>query len=361
MQSANYLKAENYSSQNKSTKMIFVTLVMLDDGYIPGALLLGYSLRRQNPEFILACMVTEDISEQGRDVLGVIFDFVIEVEKIFVPCDRMKQSHYLPYVFTKLNALLLCKNGLLPFSPEKVIFIDADVLPLKKYEDLSALDPPAGIINEFKSNYIAVDQTNQYRIKEQTVSSGKWHWHHIYEPICPHGARIPRYITDRVKNNPGNMGVNGALLVLKPSVDEYERIMKDLHKTTARNRILEYSWPEMQYLTARWSGQWTNIDLKYCGLKGYPSLKFLYGTHYAGVKPWKIADGRDDLFDLPDHRAWFDLYVNMFADYAIEFQDYNKGKRVLRAISRLQHRRGQMIEFGPKGRDIRRASAMIGY
>ena len=40
----------------------FVTLVMLDDGYIPGALVLGYALRRQNPEFPLICMITEEIS-----------------------------------------------------------------------------------------------------------------------------------------------------------------------------------------------------------------------------------------------------------------------------------------------------------
>jgi hypothetical protein len=89
-------------------------------------------------------------------------------------------------------------------------------------------------------------------------------------------------------------------------------------------------------------------------------MKFLYGTHYAGVKPWKIADERDDLLRLPDHRAWFDLYARVFTDYAMEFREYNKGQRILRAISAALHRGSRMIEFGPKGHDSWRAIEMIG-
>ena len=31
--------------------------------------------------------------------------------------------------------------------------------------------------------------------------TGKWVWHGLYEPMCPHGKKIPQYITDRVKTD----------------------------------------------------------------------------------------------------------------------------------------------------------------
>ena len=47
-----------------------------------------------------------------------------------------------------------------------------------------------------------------------------------------------------------------------------------------------FTWPDMQYVTMRWSGQWHSVDVKYSGFNGYPNLAALHGTHYAGVKPW---------------------------------------------------------------------------
>ena len=49
-----------------------------------------------------------------------------------------------------------------------------------------------------------------------------------------------------------------------------------------------FDWPDMQYLTIRWSGRWRNIDVRYSALNGYPSLEVLYGTHFAGFKPWYL-------------------------------------------------------------------------
>jgi glycogenin glucosyltransferase len=332
MKSIECPRAGRGSGLHTTDKTAFVTLVMLDDGYIPGALLLGYALRKQNYRSLLICMVTEEITSPGRDLLRIIFDHVVEVEKVFVPCRRMKQSHYLPYVFTKLNTLLLSSGGLLSLDLQKVIFLDADVLPLKNYHALTSLVPPAGIINEYKSNLILNDKAGRYRIKDRSGSQGKWHWHNIYDPICPHGSAIPAYITDRVRANAGNMGIHGALLVLKPSVYEFDRIMMDLNRPETCDKILRYCWPEMQYLTLRWSGLWRNIDIRYCGLKGYPSMDLLYGTHFAGVKPWKILDGRSDLCQLPDHRVWYDLYLKMFDEYPEGFKGRGKYRKLARAI-----------------------------
>lgn len=336
MKSSDCRRVSYGPSKESLSRSAFVTLVMLDDGYIPGALLLGYSLRETYPESVLICMVTDEISSSTKNLLGLFFNFVIEVEKIYVPCRGMKQAHYLPYVFTKLNALLLCSGGLLSYNPEKVVFIDADVLPLRNYYDLTALKPPAGIINEYKSNLIKTDRSNRYCLAESNRSKGKWHWHNIYDPVCPHGEPIPSYITDQVRDNLKNMGVHGALMIMQPSLDEYEHIMKDINRPDTKNRIRQYRWPEMQYLTLRWSGQWQNIDIKYCGFKGYPSIDMLYGTHFAGVKPWRLSASKRSLHNLPDHRLWHDMYLRMYADYQTEFSDYVKGKKLAAVINSLR-------------------------
>ena len=65
----------------------------------------------------------------------------------------------------------------------------------------------------------------------------EWHWHEIYENICPHGERIPKDITDRVLQYPDNLGVNASLWVLKPSMAEYESIMEDIAREETRAMI----------------------------------------------------------------------------------------------------------------------------
>ncbi len=330
-------EAEHRALRYRYHRTAFVTLVMLDDGYIPGAILLAYSLRQQHSEFLLICMVTNEVSAEGRKLLTIFFDRVVEVDKIFVPCRRMKESHYLPYVFTKLNVLRLGRGGLSGLDLKKVIFIDADVLPLRNYGDLVSLNCPAGIINEYRSHLALTDRTNNFQVKTETFRHRKWHWHNIYDPICPHGTKIPTYITDQVKYNTANMGVNGALLVLEPSREEYDRIVKDLKGTDTKDRVRRFCWPEMQYLTIRWSGRWTNIDIRFCGFKGYPSVELLYGTHFAGVKPWKILDGRSDLYRRPDFRVWYDLYLKMYSQYSKVLSNHVKYRKLQRIIKEAKN------------------------
>ncbi len=43
-------------------------------------------------------------------------------------------------------------------------------------------------------------------------------------PGCPHGALIPKEITDRVAENPQNQGVNAAVWCLSPNMKEYLRV-----------------------------------------------------------------------------------------------------------------------------------------
>jgi len=50
------------SNTNLSNKSAFVTFLMLNDSYLPGALMLAYGLRKQETEVDLVCLITEEIT-----------------------------------------------------------------------------------------------------------------------------------------------------------------------------------------------------------------------------------------------------------------------------------------------------------
>ena len=52
---------------------------MIGDEYVPGALVLAYSLKKVKTKARLVVMVTKDVSEKARNQLKLIFDDIVEV------------------------------------------------------------------------------------------------------------------------------------------------------------------------------------------------------------------------------------------------------------------------------------------
>jgi alpha-N-acetylglucosamine transferase len=337
-----YRAPERVKRPDGTSRFAYVTLLMLNDSYLPGVLMLAYALRKQNTRADLVCMVTEEITHGARRALELLFDHVVEVEKIFVPYKRRQRRQYIPYVFTRASALRLGKDGDLGFRYDKLVALDADVLPLRHYDHLFLLDAPAGILNEHKSRFLDYDSDGRYVIPPSVERTGTWRWHDVYEKICPHGHRIPQEITDRVRQDPTNMGVNSALLVFEPSMDEFRSIKDDLGRPDVLRFVGDlFEWPDMQYLTMRWSGRWSNIDLRFCGFSGYPNLSVLCGTHYAGLKPWQFkktqAMARYRRFE--DFQFWFSEYTTMMTTAYPKLQENRRLSRLLKETRRLVTKR----------------------
>jgi len=290
---------------------------MLSDGYLPGALLQAYQLSKQTPCIPKVCLATEDITDTALSALLLVYDHVVSVDKIFVPHIRRQERQDRPFLLTKLQALRLGPDGDLGLNCRKIVFLDADILPLKRFDQLFLLQTPAGVLNERKSHFIAADSDGRYIRPADVDISGRWVWHQVYRNIG-HGSRIPEEITERVRIDHSNLGVNSALMVLHPSIREYDDIREDIQRAGTRRRLTEtFDWPDMQYLTLRWSGKWINIDISFCGFCGYPSLTALCGTHYAGQKPWNYRNAGSfrQYGRYPDFRYWHQQFLNMMADY----------------------------------------------
>ena len=315
-----FSKPTQMRQPNGRSHYAFVTFLMLNDSYLPGVLLLAHGLRRQKSQADLICMVTEEISRPARQALAHLYDFVIDVEKIYVPHKRVQKRPYLPYVFTRLHALRLGSDGDLGHAYEKIVLLDADLLPLRHYDHLFALSTPAGTINERKIHVMEWGDDGNFIIPDQRGAGRYLELASIFTLIVLHGKPIPAEITDRVASDPTNTGVISSLLVLEPSLTEFQSILADIQSPQIQPLVGNaFDWPEMQYLTLRYSGRWTNVDLRFHSLNGYPTLDVLNGIHYTGFKPWQFrrTGSMQRYGRRADFQLWFKLYREMMQAYPL--------------------------------------------
>jgi len=295
----------------------FVTYVIRNDSYIPGALLLAYALRQMDTPADLVCLTTPDISARGRSSLELLFDRTITVEPLSLSCCRDQRRQYLSQVLSRINVLRLGSDGDLGCAYAKVVLLDADLLPLRCFDHLFALATPAGVLNERADYLKQTDDSRRYLTDLGQLKWGRWRWHSVYRTMG-HGQEIPSEVTDRVASDPGNYGVNSALLVVSPNMSEYESIRDDLEKCEATRKLCAgFRWPDMQYLTMRWSGRWHNVDACFAGIGGYPSVSVLFGTHFAGPKPWQVRHKSvlRSYSRYPDFQRWYREYLGMMAEH----------------------------------------------
>ena len=101
-------------------RFAFVSFLMLNDNYLPGALALAFSLRRQSTQADLVCLITDGVSAHARGCLLLLFDRVLEVERFYVAHARRQERQDRPYFFTRVNALKLGRDGELVRISERV-------------------------------------------------------------------------------------------------------------------------------------------------------------------------------------------------------------------------------------------------
>ena len=97
-------------------------------------------------------------------------------------------------------------------------------MPIRHYDHLFLLEPPGAILNENASHLEARAAVDRY-----AVYPGRWCRHKEYAAI-PHGSPVPASITDRVRTDTTNYGMNTALLLVRPLQEEYHEIAEDVRR-----------------------------------------------------------------------------------------------------------------------------------
>jgi len=298
---------------------------MRGDGYLPGALVLAYALKLQT-EYDCICLVTDDVSPKAQHALDLVYDKVILINELRIKSSVGTGRSDRNLLMTRLEALRLGQDGGLGEQYDKIMLLDADVLPISNYDELFTLPAPAGIIMECKHESYS----------DASADSDNWSWHSRYKPICPHGSLIPKGITDRVACDLTNMGVNAGLWVLEPSKKAYDSFIAALHTHDIMCLVKTFPWPEMQLTTLLWSGKWTNIDIRYCSIGGYPRLDILHGIHFAGLKPWQM-NSRSAMHyaKYPDFALWRQYFSALYWSIP-SLRDYPMLKRLWQFCNQMK-------------------------
>ena len=314
----------------KEKKNAYVTFVMRNDSFIPGALVLAYSIKKHRTQYDLVCLITTSISSQGKSCLEQIYDKVIIVDEIYLEHSNSVGRSDRSVLFTRLQCLRLGSDGGLGTNYEKIVVLDADIMFLKNNDELFELETPAGIINEAKDHFLPLKNA-------PSIYPCSSNWYTYYQDICPHSSPIPQEITDRVWDDETILGVNACLWVLSPSKKEFDKIMKALRSNYVKEKIQRFNWPEMQYMTYFWSGKWHSIDYRFAAYNGLPDVNSIFATHYAGLKPWDDKKMKALLHyrHHPDYQLWYTALSELFSLSTTEFLNMPKMKRLQKLIQVL--------------------------
>lgn len=231
----------------------YVTFLIKNDTFLSGALVFAYSLIKQLTNKELLCFVSHDISMDAVKMLEILYDEVIFVDSIITKNKRVGKRNDLDELFTRFTALKLDDKSFNGCSYKKILIADSDILPINNWDQLFDLDAPAGILNEAKENRLEWDEQGSFIIPKNIKKTKEWNWHQIYKDY-PHGSLIPKSITDKVNSDRNNMGINAGIYLLEPSTELFNDILKDISNDVTKERISNFIWPEMQYLTSKLSG-----------------------------------------------------------------------------------------------------------
>lgn len=133
-------------ARNAHGANVWCTLVMLNDSYACGAVVVAKSLRNVGTKYPIWCMVADGVSPECIDFLQKHFDNVVQVPLITHQCVPMKSKKqrdiygsWIHASFTKCN---IFNPELFP-AVDKVCFVDADMSFLENCDDLFHVATPA--------------------------------------------------------------------------------------------------------------------------------------------------------------------------------------------------------------------------
>ncbi len=249
----------------------------------------------------MICIVTEEVPAECAYYISYLYDYIFCTGQTRVKNLNRRGRGDREKLFVRFAVLELLKKERLCY--DRIILCDSDLLPLRNFDELCHCPAPSGILNERKENVIGYGRENGCI------------WYEVYRNIPP-GTLIPKEITDRVKNDATNLGVNSVIYVLESNTIDYADIICDLEDEQIRDMIAAFAWPDMQYMTYKLSGRWHNLDIRYAGFNSFPDLHSIFGTHYAGMKPWDT--GRRSWLHYcqhEDYKLWICVFLNMMREH----------------------------------------------
>lgn len=288
---------------NHKTKYAIVSLLMMGDGYLPGILVVGKSIRNLmwSENIDMVCLVTPDISENARHDILEYYDRVIEIPYIEIPYQNIKHTNVemqkiYAKTFTKLYTLTLIEY-------EKIVMIDADMIVLRReFFSLFDIQAPAGIFLGNLSAFKPSVRPLYNKVYGRYLQHGKLVPDAAYRITCDNIRRAEGY-----RGNCAYLGVETSICLLAPNMGDFNALKNNILTAPART----YK-SDTDLISRYFQGKWRHIDLLYLGRWINPHTQpeyvvlDLYGMD---GKPWQINRIDHIYKEYPDIRYWVDQYI----------------------------------------------------
>ena len=266
----------------------------------------------------LCCMVTYDISKEAKDIILKIYDRIIEVDYLQIPPNLIRHNepntrNIYSKTFTKLRIFEMTEY-------DKILFLDADMLVLKKdIFSLFNLNTPAAVFlgklnNNPKDRYFKEFTENGKLFKQ--FQNKYCNWKGKGKEL--YGNLIPYDQYENEKTNDG-MNIETSVLLITPSVlitkqiaNYLQNIIKKNIKIRGDTEMISRMFKDKIYaIEPRFFGRWVNPE-------NHPELVVL--DLYGNQKPWDITSF-DELLkysNVGDVSYWWKMYMKIYKN------DYNK-------------------------------------
>ena len=252
----------------------YTTLLMRGEGYLPGCLALGAALRwHVQTRAALVCLVDDSVAAWAREMLERVYDRVLLVSRLQAhessfPAEMLSD----PYrdMYTKLH---IFDAHLFPYR--QVVFVDADLLPIRRFDHLFTLRSPAAVI-------------------ESVAPTSQWTWVRHMQDV-QHGRPVKPEMLELSSDQDVTGGINGGLLVIQPDRGVFEdmaaRVKRPMSEWGPRHRAhadrgIRYGFAEQHFLQVEFQDAWTAVDPRFNSMR--TDFPHSFGVHWTiGRKPWE--------------------------------------------------------------------------
>lgn len=280
-------------------KAAYVTL-LTKTSYLPGVLVLEYTLRSVGSEYPLVVMATPSLLQEDRDILARRGIAVIDIQSLKPPEGLHELSTHdarFADTWTKLRAFELTDY-------DRVVLMDADMIVMRKMDEL--MDLSLGKDEIAAAHVCACNPRRLVHYPADWVPENC-----AYTPLShPTGVTNPTLITD--KSPRPHTQLNSGLVVLNPSTEIAKVVYNHLYTSPL---VPTWSFPDQDLLSDFFKGRWRPLPWCYNALKTLMLIhkplwrdEEIRCLHYIlADKPWQARVSKDGGGEYDkSHQWWWD-------------------------------------------------------
>jgi alpha-N-acetylglucosamine transferase len=288
---------------NKDYAYVYLLMKSTDlfESYLIATLVSAYALKKQKTKNKIVILLTPDVDKKYYEIIRQIFD-KIYVTEYFIPSEKFMKNivnDRWKYLYTKINLFRLIQY-------KKIVFINANLLPIKNCDYLFNYNAPASVL---AFNYDEFFDYTKKHIEDNYIKK--------YKTMCDIKNIDDINDKDFFKYGNTNNVMMSSLLVFEPNMDTYKTLKNILNGKNNKYKDLVFTNDEF-FFTYFFRKEWTFIDQRFNSMffvKRYPYLKHIFILNYQSGKPFLLTS-KKKFSKYPEYKLWQEYKNNMLNEFS---------------------------------------------